>query len=216
MEEVFLTFRKLNQEDVANDLIEQLKQNNLPYQIEDSKNIFEASFSFNPLNRDIQIKLRPADFPKANAILSNYYASQLKNLPADYYLFQFSDGELEDIIRKPDEWGELDYQLSLKLLSERGYEISQAEIQTLKEKRLNTLKAPATFSLTWIIIGYISALLGGFLGVIIGYHLRYSKKTLPDGTRSFNYTAEMRQQGKIIIILSCISIPLWFYFKINS
>jgi hypothetical protein len=56
MQEVFLTFKRFNHEEIANDLIEQLKKCKIEYQVEDSDKFFDPTFARNPLQREIHVK----------------------------------------------------------------------------------------------------------------------------------------------------------------
>lgn len=215
MNETFLTFKRFNQEDIAKDLVEKLEKHKIEYQVEDNDKFFDPTFARNPLSRDIHIKLKPKDFSFAQKELEKYYQSQIENVDKDYYLFEFSDTELNEIISKRDEWGDFDYQLAQKILRERGKEVKPEIIESIQKKRMDDLAKPDTYNKAWIYTGYISAILGGIFGIFIGYHLFYSKKTLPNGRSVYIYNEPQRQQGKIILILSCIMFPIWLYIKFS-
>lgn len=53
----------------------------------------------------------------------------------------------------------------------------------------------------WTIVGYISALLGGLLGIVIGLTLWRAKKILPNGERIFIYKPSDRWHGMVISII---------------
>ncbi|MGI4761273.1 MAG: hypothetical protein ACRYF0_11235 [Janthinobacterium lividum] len=60
----------------------------------------------------------------------------------------------------------------------------------------------------WILRGYISALLGGFFGMLIGYQLYTHRKQLPGGRRVPAYSAHDRVHGLRIIVLGAIVFVL--------
>jgi hypothetical protein len=111
---------------------------------------------------------------------------------------------LFDILSKPDEWNEFDYQLSGLILRERGKEISSDTIDLLRKQRINELSKPDEGHRNWMYAGYIFALLGGLLGVFIGWHLSTFKKTLPNGQRVNGYNAQDRRHGRRIFIIGII------------
>jgi len=66
----------------------------------------------------------------------------------------------------------------------------------------------------WIIVGYFLAVIGGLLGIIIGYLLMSSKKTLPNGVRVYSYNDNDRKHGKVIFIIGIIVIVISASIKI--
>jgi len=76
------------------------------------------------------------------------------------------------------------------------------------------------FQRTWVIIGYISSLFGGFMGMIIGTILVSAKKSLSDGSIVYVFNEQSRKHGKIImylgsgvLILSIIFFMNWFFLE---
>jgi hypothetical protein len=88
-----------------------------------------------------------------------------------------------------------------------------AEIAKLKQQRNDELAKPDTYNNVWLYIGYLSALAGGIFGIFIGWHLYYSKKTLPDGRRVYSYNERQKRHGKIILVMSCLLFPVWLLIK---
>ncbi len=131
----------------------------------------------------------------------------------DYYLFEFTDEELMEIVSKPDEWGHFDYQLAQKFLRESGKEIKPEVAALLKAQRLNELAKSETVHKYWIYLGYVSALLGGLIGIFIGWTLAYYKKTLPDGQRVFAYREDVRNHGARILLIASISLVAWVLIR---
>ncbi len=76
------------------------------------------------------------------------------------------------------------------------------------------------FQSTWVIVGYISSLFGGFMGMIIGSILISAKKTLADGSVVYVFNERNRKHGKIILyvgssilILSILFFMNWFFLE---
>lgn len=76
------------------------------------------------------------------------------------------------------------------------------------------------FQSTWVIIGYISSLLGGVPGMIIGSILTSAKRNLPDGSAGYVFNERSRKHGKIILylgssilILSILFFMNWFFLE---
>jgi hypothetical protein len=216
MNESFLTFKKFKDLELAKIIANQLKQSNIEFLLEDNPKFFDPTFANNTFDPYIFIKIKPGDFTRANEALEEHYKISLNSVDSDYYLFEFTDHELLEIISKPDEWGPLDYQLSKKILTDRGKEVRPNEEALLKEKRLNELKKPESSPEFWIYFGYISAILGGFFGIIIGSSLIYLKKTLPNGQRVYTYGDKERKHGKRMLFISCIFLILYLIMALNQ
>ena len=76
------------------------------------------------------------------------------------------------------------------------------------------------FQSTWVILGYITSLFGGFMGMIIGSILISAKKTLPNGNVVYVFNERSRKHGRIILylgsgilILSILFFMNWFFLE---
>jgi hypothetical protein len=215
MAEELLTFQRFKDAEVANDIAQKLKDANVFFEIENDEKFFDPTFAKNPMQNEIRIKLKSTDFSKANKVLDEYYKSQTKNIDKDYYLFEFSDRELLDILAKPDEWGNLDYQLAQKILKDRGREIKIADLEILKVKRISELKRPEKSQNWLILIGYVSSLFGGFIGIIIGLILTTSKRTLPNGEIVYTYCDSDRKHGRVISGIGLVIFTSAIFFRLT-
>ncbi|WP_343538183.1 hypothetical protein [Flavobacterium mesophilum] len=168
------------------------------------------------MQNQYEIKIDPINFEKAEAILEKATENILTEVDSDYYLLSFSDDELYDVLLKSDEWNVFDYKLAQKILKERGKNIDSEMLAFLKKERLQTLAKPEEPQKSWINIGYIFSFLGGALGIVIGYLLWTSKKTLPNGQRIYSYNEADRKHGKTIFIIGAIVFPVALLIRILS
>ncbi|UZR97297.1 hypothetical protein [Chondrinema litorale] len=210
MEERFLTFRRFGNLEDANTLVEVLKTNNIEYEVEDASPTFDITFSNNKLLNEYYVKLKQTDFESTEKLLVDTSDISIEDLPKDYYLFDFTDEELIEILIKPDEWNAVDYKLSQQILISRGKQIDEEFISTLKKKRNEELSKPEKSNSSWRNAGYIFAFLGGLLGVFIGWHLATFKKTLPNGERVYVYSESDRKHGKYILIMGVIFFAIYY------
>jgi hypothetical protein len=60
-----------------------------------------------------------------------------------------------------------------------------------------------------LIATYVFGLLGGFLGIICGFHVYASKLILPDGTRVHKFKKSHRLAGLMGGILGIVSLVCW-------
>jgi len=213
-EDKFITFHKFNLLEDAQELISTLKKNDIKVQIEDTSPPVDITFSGNKLQNEIRIKVKQSDFGIANQILEKQAEQLIDKFPNDYYLYDFTDNELIEIIEKSDEWSKEDYMLSQKILKDRGNEISKEEIEKIKQKRIEDLRTPEKGHIGWLIFGFTSAVLGGLLGIFIGWFHWGFKKTDPTGQQFYAYDQQTRKTGQIIFWIGLVATIYWIYYTI--
>lgn len=210
----FVSFQSFYTIDEATEIAEILRQNNIDYKFSNPKSLLDPAFTGDDLEQRIFLNIRSADFPKANEILNAHILKNISSLETDYYLFSFSNEELQEIVEKPDEWSRQDFLVARKVLNERGFSLSDEKIDNIKKTRTEELSMPEKGSIAWIILGYSLALLGGLMSLIIGLPFLVSKKTLPDGQRIYTYDMGTRNHGKAISII-CVWM-LIFHLVFNN
>lgn len=168
-----------------------------------------------PTNK-FEVHINEDDHEKAETLLTNLAKEDLNSVDKDYYLFTFSDDELKDVLIKKNEWNEFDVLLSQKILEERGVDVNLNEIEKERELRDLELQKPEGGQTGWIIFGYITALIGGFIGILLGYSLWLSKKKLPNGTKVPAYNDDIRKHGKIIFYLGVIMFVVLFTLRLTE
>jgi len=213
MSDNYTTFRKFPDAGQAKELQQLLLDNNIECLFIDNSPGLGSSFS-GDLLKEYEIQVHKDNFEKAADIVENQAANMLNDIPEDYYLLTFSDDELYDVLVKRDEWSEFDYLLARHLLEERGKTISEDEITKMRRHRLMELAQPEKNHISWIIFGYVCAILGGLFGITTGYVLMTAQKTLPDGNKVYTYTPSDRAHGRIIFILGLVVLALIAVLKI--
>jgi len=71
------------------------------------------------------------------------------------------------------------------------------------------------FQSTIVILGYISCLFAGLIGMFIGAFILSAKKTLPGGHTPYAFDEKWRKHGKIIVYLGSSVLILSILFFIN-
>ena len=196
-------FRTFRTNEEAQALVAELEQLGLSPVLEDNSKYVSGAI-LGAVPDYFVVKLPAADFARAEGVLDEAAEKELAEVDNDHYLYSFSTEELLDVVRKPDEWNALDRKLARKLLAERGEAVPAND--ALSTARMEELAEPARPQTWRVIIGYVLAILGGFLGVFIGYHLNTAKKTLPDGQRVYVYNAEDRSHGKWIFFIGVVML----------
>jgi hypothetical protein len=214
MDEQYVTLKLFPDRDSAEDFSQVLRQSNIDYYIEEDSVVFDPSYANNPLNKDYAVKIRQSDFKIAGEAYSEYFKSRLDSVPSDYYLLDFKDDELIEILERPDEWGIFDYQLAQELLKKRGVEVSKQKMDTLKADRYKQLAKPEGEPVSNIVSYYIISILFYPIGIIIGWVWGYSKKLLPDGHKVFAYNENVRAHGRTIFLIAAILFGLTVIWKV--
>ncbi|SDL89724.1 hypothetical protein [Chryseobacterium taihuense] len=214
-------FRKSSDKYIIEEIASVLDRHSIIYKTVDNEKDFDPSFSTNQLRVVYQILIADDDFMIANKALSDYYANEI-DIHEDYYLFEYSDDELKDIIFKKDEWNEFDYEAAKRILKQRGENISDEEIDVIDGKRLNSLRNDyenLKEVKNYVILGYIFAIIGCILSLVWGLLIFVSfgiaiaiiklKKQLPNGERIYYFNERDRKHGQRILWLSITFTVFW-------
>ncbi len=198
----FVTYQKFHTLESSLDLARLLKENEIEYIVDDTSLSFDPFFSNNQNNREFRIKLQKESFEKADLLIAKLLDTPLSDVDKNYYLFEFTNDELMEVIERPDEWNSFDFLTAQKILKQRGHEITQEKIKQIKNERLIQLSRPEDYPKNKILLGYIFSFVAPTIGLFLGWNLLSDKKTLPNGERIYNYTIEARTNGNRIFIIA--------------
>lgn len=211
-----LVYKRFYEQELANELIEILNANGIEFEVTEDRESLDSLYGDKHFSKQYFVKIKGDDFEKVDSILLKLSDKELETADKDHYLYGFTDEELFEIISKPDEWSKFDFQLSKRILKERGKEINQDTIDLLKKQRLNDLAKPEEGQKNWIYAGYLFALLGGLIGVFIGWHLSTYRKTLPNGQQIYGYKQADRKHGRRIWILGTIMFVISLTIRFSN
>ena len=209
MEAVFSLYRKFISKADALELIEILKENNIDFLLEDNSMRVDSSFGSSDNNSEFLLKIDKNNFEKVEKLEEDLIKDSLEKIDKDYYLFEYSDEELTDVLVKKEEWSKFDYLLAQKILKERGKEINPDLINSINKRRIEDLSKQEESPNFLIYTGYLFAFLGGFIGIFIGLYLMKYKKNLPNGDSIYGFKIEDRKSGQNILIISIIAMFFW-------
>lgn len=218
-------FRKSINKFVIEEIASVLDSHSIGYEIIDNEKDFDPSFVTNPGKIEYQLLIDKDDFEAANKAVSEYFAHEAV-IPEDYYLSEYSNEELKEVLFKKDEWNEFDYEAAKKILKSRGENITEQELDSFDKQRLESLKDyenPEQVK-NYIILGYIFAVIGCvvslFWGILIfvSYAIALAiiklKKQLPNGERVYYFNEKDRNHGKRILKLSLVFTAFWILFAV--
>lgn len=208
-----LIFRKFSTEEEARELMHVLHEHGINSSLAQATTDLEGTFTGSNISNKFEVRLDEKDLKPAEILLEKITEENIGEIDQDHYLLKFSNDELKDVLIHSYEWSEYDVVMSKKLLNERNIHFDQTEINSKKENLLRELAQPESGQSIWIIIGYISAFLGGFFGLLIGYFLWKTQKNLPNGLKVYAYDEKVRKHGYWIFIISLIIFPIAFLYK---
>jgi hypothetical protein len=210
----FLTFQQFNDPALAENLVGLLIENKIAYQVQVEAVVANPLTAINhELTNVYLVRIDAGDFARVTQLLKERDSRDIDDVNKDYYLFDFTNDELTEILEKEDEWSSFDHELAKKILTERGVDVDIVKLTAISESRLNALRQPEKQQTTWRYLGYFFAIMGGALGVFIGWHLSFHKKTLPNGERIYAYSASDRKQGNLILYLAAFFFVLSIIFR---
>ena len=193
------TFRRFLDRQEAQDLSERLQEAGFDASFHDNSSFHDPIF-VGTNTAWFHVLLPPEEFDRANELLQLEAREQLAELPDDHYLHGFTDQELRDILLRQDQWSAEDVIRARHVLSTRGDPISEEAVTRLREARIEELRLPAPSQAPLIIMGWFFTLLGGLVGIGIGWYLNTAKKTLPNGARVPVHRPEDRRQGARMVL----------------
>ncbi|HTE24207.1 hypothetical protein [Flavitalea sp.] len=214
MSDHFVVFQKFTHQAQAEEIVELFRSAGIDYQLEGTKAPFDPTFTFTSYEPEVELKIKQKDFQRAGNLLDSHYQQMISDVPSDYYLNNFSDVELQDLIQKKDEWGQFDYVFAKHLLGERGSAITSEAENEITSQRLLELKKPAELSTYWIVIGYVLAVIGSLIGFFMALTILVFRKTLPDGELIFGYDKYSRNHAMAMMIISGTLLLLRFLFNL--
>ena len=214
MSQNYTTFKKFPDAAEAKHLQQFLIENGIECLFINNSSQLDSNFSGGNMFKEYKLQLKQTDFERAHELLERHAKEMVAHLDKDYYLLLFTDEELYEVVLKQEEWNEFDYVLARRLLTERGKPLDDSLIKALRQQRITDLAKPEAKQGAWIGAGYVLALLGGFFGIIIGYVLWSSRKTLPNGQIVHSYSREDRAHGRVIFLIGIVVLPLAIFIRV--
>lgn len=209
----FIAYHAYPNPAVAQDLLALLEEQHILYKQHYAPPRFSV-ITGTTTAEEFVISLRPEDFTRVRALEEAQADAALAQLPSDYYLFGFSNAELWELLRQPAAWSSHDVALASRLLRERGETVTDDRLRQLRQQHTEALAAPAPSPTGWIVAGYALALLGGVIGVGIGWSLWHYRKTLPDGRQVPGYSARDQAHGRRIFWLGVGFVALYLALRL--
>ena len=202
-----LVYQTYPNQAVAQGLLTLLDDQRIVYTTDHAPARFNAALGM-ASDEQFVVRLRPDDFTRVRQLEEKQAADSLGELPSDYYLFAFSNAELWELLAQPDAWSSHDVALATRLLRERGETLTDEALLALRTRHTAALAAPDASPTGWIVAGYALSVLGGILGMAIGWSLWRYRKTLPDGRTVPGFSETARYHGRVMLALGSATLAL--------
>lgn len=196
--EEFVVFKRFRNQQEAEITLQLLRDNDILYECDSfaDDRYFQIEMGAGSA-KGFFVKILPSSFEKTRLILREEAQKALEDIPENYYLYGFSAKELVEVVQKPDEWSELDYELAKYLLAEQGIKISAAQEKEILQQRDNERTKPISASWQMIMMGFL--LLPLLYGAVIGWEIATAEKVLSNGQRIYVYDKKSRMIGKMLV-----------------
>lgn len=205
-------YRIFDTKEELKDLEELLKENNLKYFIQESNDIADKKYL---------LQISSDDFPIVDKLCETLVNIDLKTLPEDYYLFEYKDEELIEILLNRSEWSEFDYVIAKKILSERNVNLDEYPVYSNLRNNIKFDSGDVefieeSFTKENLVMSYFLALLFGPYCLVRYFVIITARERLEDGSLAFKYDRNLRNNAMAICFIGLISTLAWLViFKYN-
>jgi hypothetical protein len=197
-------FRQYTSAEEAAAVLARLQAHGIEGLLSDNMPAFDATFAYNSAQQLHTLSLTPEDFARSETLLAQWAEADAQHIDPDHYLLTFSVDELYDVLRHPAEWDVLDVKIATRLLRERGHVITARDLAQMQAQETQKMAAAEPVSQIWLLNGYLFSLMGGVLGILIGYMLWSAQKTLPDGRKVHLHPDSDRRHGKWMMVIGVV------------
>jgi hypothetical protein len=226
-EDNFEFYRNFQFQEDALPFIELIKENDIPYKFDGSKTIITEAIVGSSNYPKFVLKILRSDFQLVNSIIEK---EVLKN-SADFhehYLFEFTDHELLDILKKPDQSSIEDITITRELLKRRGIPIDPSALVEMKQERLTELQKGKRENINWMILFFLILIVTSIffnmffiIGTIgLSWHYWKDKSADIDGNNFYTYDEQTRRNGLslglISIFLTVVLTTAFVFFMVNT
>ncbi len=163
------------------------------------------------------VKIEESDLDAANIALRNAAEGWVDELPKDYYLYDFTDEELFNILKFSDLWSSTDYVLAQHILAQHGKPVSEVALKQLREDRIAQLTQPTPsywfVNALFFALPFLLPLLGGGLTTFRGWYLVHNSNSTALTGEYLVFDENSRKWGSFLFWWGMIGTVLFFGLK---
>lgn len=205
----FLTYSKFYTNQEAEEFAALLQKNGIPFEAERVGAPLDGLYVGEDTDPRYLVKVLQTDFKKVNELMKHEMERQVEYVRSDYYLYQFTNEELADVVRRPDEWNYFDQALAKKLLLQRNVALEAIPVGNVFSAE--DLYQPSRIEGSWLLLAYLAAIFFPFVGVPLGAVLFRGKRTLRDGTKVPLFDVSAMNHGWVLLAIGVLRSMLFFF-----
>ena len=200
-------YKSFTSVDIAQLMLELLKDSDTTYELTDSNGPIEH---IDPTQRydKIEVWIAKDQFQAIDLLIEDKANSELDSIDKDYFIFEFSNDELRDVLINASEWSPLDLALANKLLKDRGDPFDKDELEKRREEKIAESASAREITQGRKNLGLIIAILLPVIGIITALIYLLSSKDDLSSKKVPKYGPCTKKHGKIILITALASAVL--------
>lgn len=222
----FETYRQVYQTHQIEHIIELLEANNIPYHVEQSETIIDEAIVGNSAHPPVILKVPAADFGRLSQLITDRILQE-NTIPEEYYLEDFSEEELRDILVHKNEWTPEDFAYAQLMLEKRGVSVDMAAIEAELEADRAKKRAGKPVHLGWFVFYWLLVLVGAVLyfplayiaGTGMGFYYWKGYRVEDDGNRYPIFDKVAQGRGKYLFWIGlalCVLVTVFWIVYLNS
>jgi hypothetical protein len=197
---------------ILKQITELLDTAGIPYQRSALPPIFDIGKIGAGEDAEVVVSVPRNQYAAARAAMES--AVYLKeDLPDSHYLVTSTDEELIEVAAHSSEWSSFDVAHARRLMAERG--IDTKKIEDKRAERLRQLRLGQPASKQLIFMGWVFSILGGLIGLGIGWSLAHMKEKTPDG-EFYTYDEGSRAIGRNMLRVAVAVIAIAVVLRLSS
>ena len=210
MKENYRELKRFPFEEIIIQIAELFDASEIRYHVENTRPSFDITFT-NSTAVDYIIKVHPDDFIRAEKLLEQ--VGEEAYVIEEHYMNSFSDEDILDVIEHASEWDAFDVQIAYKIIENRGLKIGV--INQSISNHLTTYQ-PEDVKPIALVMAYILALAGGWLGGALAYGWLVKKSEKPGFENEKYYSVKSRNHANIIFGIFCIWVFVYLVLILDN
>lgn len=213
--ETYQTYASVEQ---AKEVITLLKKARIPYSLEKPILQIDPLITGSIMLPAAVLRIPGTCFTQVNEMLEAKATAEMETGNDDntYYLYEYSDKELLEVVANIDEWHMNDVILAKVILKNRGISLSENEINTLRAKHLTEIRKPKKGKHVWMLITLIACFIAAYLFTFVilvfslgwGYYYWQDTTVDPEGKKFKTFDQETRNIGIAMMATSVLGFAL--------
>ena len=200
-------YKSFDSVEIAQLLTELLDESKTNYELHNSEGKIEGFDPSQP-HGAIEVWVAEDQFDYIDDLIEEKVNSELDTVADDYFIFEFSNDELRNVLINAHEWSPLDLALANKLLKERGEPFEKEELHKIREEKIAESALARDISKGRKITGLIVAFLFPLIGIITALIYLLASKDDLSGKKVPKYGEPTKKHGKIVIIVALFGAVL--------